>query len=107
MNVTLDLALAGQDIIASETQAFFPDTLNGDCLFAEPPEPFASGDPHVENIRGERFDIKRDGWHKLIQIPRFAPWAHRLEFRVDIGVEPRHDICGELYIQGVRMYGKK
>jgi len=68
---------------------------------------FASGDPHVMNIRGEQFDIKRVGVHKLIQIPRIAPSTDDVEVRVDVDVQPRHDVCGELYIQRVHVSGNK
>merc|ERR1719149_558299 len=30
----------------------------------------AVGDPHLENIHGERFDVMRPGKHVLIHIPR-------------------------------------
>merc|ERR1719382_412910 len=32
----------------------------------------AQGDPHMRNIRGESFDVKKQGLHTLLQIPRNA-----------------------------------
>jgi hypothetical protein len=32
--------------------------------------PFATGDPHLQNVHGERFDLMKPGKHLLIQIPR-------------------------------------
>merc|ERR1719156_43905 len=68
----------------------------------------AVGDPHVTNIRGERFGIRRAGSHKLIQIPRSVSSAQATQLRVDADVESRHNIpCGEMYIQTVRFSGNK
>jgi len=32
--------------------------------------PSATGDPHLQNVFGERFDVMRPGRHVLISIPR-------------------------------------
>jgi len=71
-----------------------------------PAEADATGDPHVSNIRGESFDVKRAGWYTFVQIPRALSPAQAPQFRVDANVEPRHDICGELYIREVHLTGK-
>jgi len=65
----------------------------------------AHGDPHIENIRGERFDIKRAGWHRLIQLPRVVSSKQTAQFRVDADIEPRLDICGEMYIRRLEFSG--
>ena len=33
----------------------------------------ASGDPHMVNLRGERFDVRQRGMHVFIQVPQGAP----------------------------------
>jgi hypothetical protein len=71
-----------------------------------PANPSAVGDPHLTNLRGERFDI-HDGTHRLVHYPRGAPQAEALlvvEARaVDMG---RKSDCYSVYLDSVKIYGK-
>jgi hypothetical protein len=50
--------------------AFYPDFEMPDSLFALALSASASGDPHVTNVAGERFDIMQTGMHSLLEVPR-------------------------------------
>jgi len=63
-----------------------------------------TGDPHVINVRGERFNIMQTGSHVLMELPRGSK-PHQVHLRVDADVEQFGD-CHTLYMQGLRVIGK-
>jgi hypothetical protein len=64
----------------------------------------ATGDPHMVNIHGERFDIMTPGKHVLIQIPR---WTQRKTMlRVDALVKQVGGACADMYFQSVNLTGR-
>lgn len=68
--------------------------------------PSAVGDPHLTNLRGERFDI-HDGLHRLVHYPRGVPEDEALLIvdvqAVDMGHEAN---CYSVYLQNIRIFGK-
>jgi hypothetical protein len=63
-----------------------------------------TGDPHVINVRGERFNIMQIGNHVLLELPRGSK-SHQVHLRVDADVEQFGD-CRTLYMQGLKVTGK-
>lgn len=64
----------------------------------------ANGDPHIVNLRGERFDILRRGWHTLMQIPQGADPQHTL-LRVEANVVGGK-LCNVSFIKELNFSGK-
>lgn len=68
--------------------------------------PSAVGDPHLTNLRGEKFDI-HDGKHRLVHYPKGVPEKDAL-LVVDVeAVDMGHDSnCYSVYLQSVKLSGK-
>jgi hypothetical protein len=64
----------------------------------------ATGDPHLQNIHSERFDLMQPGRHTLLLIPRGAGPASAL-LRVEAVAERMGPQCGEMYFQSLNMTG--
>jgi hypothetical protein len=64
----------------------------------------ATGDPHLQNIHGERFDLMKPGNHVLINIPRGEPAEHAL-LRVQAGARQVGGSCSDMYFQEVNITG--
>jgi hypothetical protein len=64
----------------------------------------AKGDPHLQNINGQRFDLMRPGKHVLLHIPRGAEAPHVL-LRVEAEVQRLGAQCGETYFQHINVTG--
>lgn len=68
--------------------------------------PSATGDPHLVNIQGEKFDI-HDGTHRLVHYPRGLPDEQAL-LLVDakaVNVGQTLD-CYSVYLQSIKLWGK-
>jgi hypothetical protein len=63
----------------------------------------AVGDPHLQNIHGERFDLMQPGKHNLITIPR-KPVRYAL-LRVDAEAQRLGGQCDDIYFQEVNITG--
>jgi len=63
----------------------------------------ATGDPHLQNIHGEKFDLMKPGKHVLIQIPRKRTDSALL--RVDAGVHVLGTQCADMYFQELNITG--
>jgi hypothetical protein len=65
----------------------------------------AVGDPHLQNVHGERFDLMRPGRHTLLEIPRRAAAGSELLL---IEAEARHDgsACADVYFQELNITGE-
>jgi len=62
------------------------------------------GDPHMQNILGQRFDLVQPGDHTLVQIPRHG--GHRQTFlRVVAQVSRVGASCQDMYIMKVNVTG--
>jgi hypothetical protein len=64
----------------------------------------ATGDPHLQNIHGERFDLMRPGETMLIQIPRGVPVKDSM-LTVEADAVRLGESCADLYFQTVNITG--
>jgi len=64
----------------------------------------ATGDPHLQNIHGERFDLMRPGRHVLINIPR-RELAEKALLRVEADAQRIGGQCTDMYFQAVNVTG--
>jgi len=64
----------------------------------------ATGDPHLQNVFGERFDVMRPGNHVLIQIPRGGRVENAL-FHVEATARRLGGQCADMYFQEINITG--
>jgi hypothetical protein len=64
----------------------------------------ATGDPHLQNIHGERFDLMKPGKHVLIHIPRGEP-AETTLLSVEAEARQLGGQCADMYFQEVNITG--
>mmetsp|Transcript_106139 Transcript_106139/g.277200 ORF Transcript_106139/g.277200 Transcript_106139/m.277200 type:complete len:204 (+) Transcript_106139:1-612(+) len=64
----------------------------------------ATGDPHLQNVHGERFDLMRPGKYVLIQIPKGEPAEDTL-LRVQADARRLGGQCADLYFQELNVTG--
>ena len=62
----------------------------------------ATGDPHLQNIHGERFDLMKPGKHVLIHIPRGEP-AETTLLSVEAEARQLGGQCADMYFQEVNI----
>lgn len=67
-------------------------------------EASAKGDPHLVNVRGQRFDLRQPGVHTMILIPRAAATGAALLRVVAFAVQ-HGGVCGDSYIQNLTISG--
>jgi len=65
----------------------------------------AYGDPHMQNIFGQKFDLMQPGDHTLVQIPRGSPQDSAL-LRVAAGVSRVGASCSDMYIMKLNVTGQ-
>ncbi|CAK0801081.1 unnamed protein product [Prorocentrum cordatum] len=66
----------------------------------------AYGDPHMQNILGQRFDLMQPGSHTLVLIPRLAPERESELLRVQAGVQRIGRACADMYITTLNVTGR-
>jgi len=64
-----------------------------------------TGDPHLQNVFGERFDLLQAGRHVLVHIPRGAR-AEGTLLRVDAKARRLGGLCTDMYFQELNITGK-
>jgi hypothetical protein len=64
----------------------------------------ATGDPHLQNIYGERFDLMRPGKHALINIPLGASVENAL-LHVEADAQNMGGRCADMYFQELNITG--
>ena len=64
----------------------------------------ATGDPHLQNIHGERFDLMKEGKHVLISIPR-GESAELTLLRVQADARRLGGRCTDMYFQELNVTG--
>jgi len=64
----------------------------------------AVGDPHLQNVNGERFDLMKVGKHVLINIPRGMSAEHAL-LRVQADARRLGSNCADMYFQELNVTG--
>jgi len=63
----------------------------------------ATGDPHLQNIHGEKFDLMKPGKHLLIQIPRDN--SQNTLLRVNAEAQTMGGQCTDMYFQELNITG--
>jgi len=64
----------------------------------------AVGDPHLQNVHGERFDLMKAGKHVLINVPRGMS-ANNALLRVQADARRLGGHCADMYFQEVNVTG--
>ncbi|CAK0900256.1 unnamed protein product [Prorocentrum cordatum] len=64
----------------------------------------AVGDPHLQNVHGERFDLMKEGRHVLINIPR-GKGAEQAMLRVQADARRLGGNCADMYFQELNVTG--
>jgi len=64
----------------------------------------AVGDPHLQNVYGQRFDLMKEGKHVLIDIPRGVSAENAL-LRVQADARRLGGHCADMYFQEVNVTG--
>jgi len=64
----------------------------------------AVGDPHLQNVHGEKFDLMKPGNHVLINIPRGERAEHAM-LRVQADARKLGGQCADMYFQEVNITG--
>ena len=64
----------------------------------------AVGDPHLQNVHGERFDLMKAGKHVLINIPRGMSAENAL-LRVQADARRLGGQCADMYFQELNVTG--
>jgi len=64
----------------------------------------AVGDPHLQNVHGERFDLMKEGKHVLINIPR-GKGAEQAMLRVQADAVRLGGQCADMYFQELNVTG--
>ena len=64
----------------------------------------ATGDPHLQNVHGERFDLMKPGAHVLINIPRGMSGEDAF-LRVQADARRLGGHCEDMYFQQVNVTG--
>ena len=64
----------------------------------------ATGDPHLQNVHGERFDLMKPGKHVLINIPR-GVGAEKSLLRVQADARQLGGQCADMYFQELNVTG--
>jgi len=73
--------------------------------YAQTPTPAvaAVGDPHLQNVHGERFDLMRPGRHVLINIPKDL--VENALLRVEAEARRLGGQCADMYFQEINITG--
>jgi len=71
---------------------------------ATAPSVSAVGDPHMQNILGQRFDLAQPGEHTLLEIPRGASASDAL-LRVTADAEHEGGACSDMYFKALNITG--
>ncbi|CAK0825592.1 unnamed protein product [Prorocentrum cordatum] len=75
-----------------------------ECADTSSPGASAVGDPHLQNIYGERFDLMKPGVHVLINIPRGVS-ADAALLRAQADARRLGGQCADLYFQELNVTG--
>jgi len=63
----------------------------------------ATGDPHMQNVLGQRFDLAKPGKHILINIPR--GWHKNAMLRVEAEVRQLGGLCADMFFHDLNITG--
>merc|ERR1719356_2386570 len=98
--------LSGNTVVLTEAcSGLYPATVSGSV--ACPPSlgtGSAVGDPHLQNVHGERFDLMKPGTHVLINIPRGERVGAAL-LRVEAQADKLGGHCEDIYFTELNVTG--
>jgi len=63
----------------------------------------ATGDPHLQNVLGQRFDLAKPGKHILINIPR--GWHKHAMLHVEAEVRQLGGLCADMFFHDLNITG--
>jgi len=78
---------------------------SGTVIPMAPTQGSAVGDPHMVNVRGQRFDLMQPGVHALLHLPMQARPSNVL-LRVDADAQQVGGACADTYFMSVNITGK-
>jgi len=104
-NVAASAAIGSCGRGTCRTQSWCSYQVPDDGSTLPAPQASATGDPHLQNVHGERFDLMRPGQFVLINVPRGAPINNAL-LTVEADAQRLGEYCGDLYFQTLRVTGK-
>jgi len=102
--------VAGQTFTVQwPTSNYYAASFLGGFGFGAAPSPTpspasAAGDPHLQNVHGERFDLMKPGKHVLISIPRGASTEDAL-LRVEARASKLGGQCEDIYFTELNITG--
>jgi len=103
VTATENVAVQDGDILAlDEVSTGIIGLGSVDCTQVTTAAPAATGDPHLQNVHGERFDLMVSGSHLLINIPRGSENAL---LRVQADARRVGQQCTDMYFQAVNVTG--
>merc|ERR1719327_1338228 len=91
-----------RNVRVEEPQAPTPATPAGSPTSAQAQ---AKGDPHLQNILGQRFDLLQPGTHVLASIPRGSPPQDAF-FRVTARADHIGGKCADMYFEVLNVTGQ-
>jgi len=94
----------GFDNAGSQGVAGSPSPSGGTSSSSSGGSSSAVGDPHLQNVHGERFDLMKPGKHVLINIPR-GKSAEKALLRVQADARHLGGQCADMYFQEVNVTG--
>jgi hypothetical protein len=108
---TVDLTVDGKfwDVVAFLDESATPNPTPSPTLSPTGPGSAgmggvsATGDPHLQNIHGEKFDLMKPGKHLLIQIPRES--SQNTLLRVNAEAQTMGGQCTDMYFQELNITG--
>jgi hypothetical protein len=102
----LSLPAATHFVPANNDPVFFP-FMDATDVFLQAHKSTAAhgtGDPHMQNIHGERFDLMQSGKHTLIRIPRGSRDGQTL-LHVEAQAQRLGGLCAEMYFTEINITG--
>jgi len=87
------------------TDPFFQYFGAGRCAYRKIQQAAAVGDPHLQNMFGERFDLAKPGKSILVSIPRGTPVEDAL-LVVQADARQLGARCSDMYFQEINITGK-
>mmetsp|Transcript_34233 Transcript_34233/g.90841 ORF Transcript_34233/g.90841 Transcript_34233/m.90841 type:complete len:504 (-) Transcript_34233:146-1657(-) len=88
----------------SEAMATSPTTTTTTATTTVANQAAATGDPHLQNVHGERFDLAKPGKHVLLNIPRGTDAKSSL-LRVEADARQLGGRCTDMYFKSLNVTG--
>merc|ERR1719310_2407476 len=90
-----------------EKDAFLDPRMRGEDVSRETGSDLSGrGDPHLQNIFGQRFDLMQPGTHTLMTIPRAVDPLEDALFRVTARADYLGGHCADMYFMELNVTGQ-